>query len=137
MKTVLIDRNTVSGESQTFEIVRQITVHAQGLEPGDVVNFYMVQLTDLTYDPCSCPPNRVELPKVLDEEVLRCCGVPIALTREHPFVIMDAPQGVLLRAKLTYAGVHSTQRVYFVESNTQNVNDRLRGCPCAEAPSEE
>lgn len=133
MKHLLVNRDTLDGVSGTFEITNQITIHAQGLEPGDEVTIWLVQLTDPTLDPCSCPPGRVELPSVLDETQLLCCDIPVTLTRERPFVVLNEPQGIHLRVKLALVGAHSTQRVYYVHSNTQNVNDRLRGCPCASA----
>jgi hypothetical protein len=127
---ILINRLTADGISETFEATSQITVTALGLEDGDTVSFWIVLLTDMQRDPCSCPPGRVTLPQVLDEVPLQCCGEPVLLTRDNPFVIIDAPLNQLMRAKLVTA-LPSTQLVYFNFTNTHNVNDRLRGCPCA------
>lgn len=127
---ILINRLTAGGVSETFEATSQITVTALGLEPGDEVSFWIVLLTDMQRDPCSCPPGRVVLPEVLDEVQLTCCGEEVLLTRDNPFVIIDAPLNQLMRAKL-FTSLPSTQLVYFNFTNTQNVNDRLRGCPCA------
>lgn len=135
-QTPLISSNQLDGVSTTFEIRKEVTVHAQGLEPGDEVEFWIVQLTDPVRDPCACPPGVVTLPSVMDEVPLLCCGDRVILTRERPYVVLDGPQGVYLRAKLTgtdgdpFIGPMTTQRVYFVESESRHINDRMRGCAC-------
>jgi hypothetical protein len=129
----IITRDTINGISLPFEITHQITVVALGLEPLDVVTFWLVLQTTPLYNPCACPPGQVVLPAVLDEVQYRCCGVPIELTRANPFVVLDAPQGVTMRAKLVTL-TPSTQVVSYQETTTLNVNDRLRGCPCGETP---
>lgn len=132
MKNVLIDSNRLDGVSEPFEIVNQVTVVALGLEPGDEVTFWLVILTKPRVDPCLCPPGQVVLPEIADEVQLTCCDEPIVLSRTRPFVVLDAPQGQKIRAKLNEAapGVPSTQVVRYSETTTRNVNDRLRGCPC-------
>lgn len=129
----LISRDTISGVSPPFEIREQITVVALGLEPLDVVTFWLVLQTTPVRDPCACPPGQVVLPAVLDEVQLRCCGTPVVLTRANPFVVLDAPQGITMRAKLATI-TPSTQSVVYQETNTANVNDRMRGCPCGDTP---
>lgn len=129
----LINRDTLDGVSPTFEIRSQITIVALGLEPLDEVTLWLVLQTTPVRDPCTCPPGQVVLPSVLDEVIYQCCGIPVVLTRESPFVVLDAPQGVTMRAKLE-TDTPSTQSVMFQETTTQNVNDRLRGCPCGVSP---
>ena len=132
MKT-LINSDTISGISIPFEIRHQITVVALGLEPLDTVTIWLVLQTTPVRDPCACPPGQVVLPSVLDEVQLACCDVPIVLNRDRPFVVLDAPQGISLRAKLVTI-TPSTQWVGYQETSTANVNDRMRGCPCGETP---
>jgi hypothetical protein len=129
----LINRDTISGVSPTFEIREQITIVALGLEPLDVVTIWLVLQTTPVRDPCACPPGQVVLPAVLDEVQLRCCGTPVELTRNSPFVVLDAPQGITMRAKLATL-TPSTQSVVYQETSTANVNDRMRGCPCGDTP---
>ena len=132
---ILISRTRLDGVSDTFEILSQITVYALGLQPGDVVSFYVTLVSDIVRSACVCPPGVVVLPGVADEVQHTCCGVPVTLTPEKPFVILDAPQGIRMRAKLTQFDPNeplSTQVVWYNNTNTANVNDRLRGCPCQE-----
>lgn len=119
------------GASAPFVVTNQVTVVARGLEPGDEVTLWLVLMTEPMKDPCSCPPGQVVLPDVLDEVQLECCGEPIVLTRERSWAIIDSPQQTPIRAKLALVGAPSTQSVYLNDTNTANVNDRMRGCPCA------
>ena len=48
------------------------------------------------------------------------------LSRDRPFVVLDAPQGSKLRARLETT-LQDTQVVWFQNTATPNVNDRLRG----------
>lgn len=133
---ILITRNHLDGVSDTFQIQSQITVYAMGLQPGDLVEFFVCLVSDLVRSACVCPPGNVVLPSVVDEVPLTCCGEPISLSRERPFVVLDAPQGIRLRAKLTQDDPNeplSTQIVWFNPTTTA-INDRLRGCPCQETP---
>lgn len=137
MNTALITKNTLSGVSEPFEItedLKQITVNAYNLGAAERISFYVVALSELVKSACgNCPPA-VQLPTVVDEMPLLCCGERITLTRSQPWVILDAPQGTKLRAKLeNNAGtvlVPTTQLVVWNKTNTANVNDRMRGCAC-------
>lgn len=132
--TQLIGSNTVGGVSQTFELEEQATIYAAGLAASDSVTIEMVLVSDaVPQDPCGCPPGAVVLPGVSDAMTLLCCGVPITLTRDRPYVIVDAPLNQKLRVRLNQANPNAqidTQRVWMRSTQTLNVNDRLRGCPC-------
>lgn len=133
---ILITRNHLDGVSDTFQINSQVTIYALGLQPGDVVSFYTCLISDLVRAACVCPPGNVVLPAVIDEVQLTCCGEPVILTPDKPFVVLDAPQGVRMRAKLTQFDPNeplSTQIVWFNVTNSA-INDRLRGCPCQDTP---
>lgn len=137
MNHVLISRNIVSGVSEPFEVSKQVTVYAYNLQPNEQVTFHIVALSELIKSACgNCPPA-VTLPTVVDEMQLECCGEPIILTRAQPWVIIDSPQAAKIRAKLETTGgvivVPSDQLVVYNETNTENVNDRMRGCACAGA----
>lgn len=132
---ILISRTRLDGVSDTFQILSQVTVYALGLQPGDVVSFYVALVSDIVRSACVCPPGNVVLPAVVDEVQLTCCGEPVTLTPDKPFVVLDAPQNIRMRAKLTQLDPDeplSTQVVWYNVTNTANVNDRLRGCPCQE-----
>lgn len=128
---ILIHRDTVDGYSEAFEVRKQATIYAAGLEPGDTVEFYMLLISSMEVAKCVCPPGQVQLPSVIDEMQLLCCGEPIVLTRENPYIIIDAPLRTKLRAHLT-TSMPTTQVVWMEETDTANVNDRMRGCPCGE-----
>ena len=138
MNHMLISRNVVSGISEPFEVSKQVTVNAYNLQVGQRVSFYIVALSELVKTACgNCPPA-VTLPTVVDEMPLLCCGERIVLTRDNPWVIIDSPQGTKIRAKLETASsgevvVPTDQLVVYNETNTENVNDRMRGCACAGA----
>ena len=138
MNHMLISRNVVSGISEPFEVSKQVTVNAYNLQVGQRVSFYIVALSELIKSACgNCPPA-VTLPTVVDEMPLLCCGERIVLTRDNPWVIIDSPQGTKIRAKLETASsgevvVPTDQLVVYNETNTENVNDRMRGCACAGA----
>lgn len=131
---MLIDADSVDGVSPTFSVDEQATIYAAGLAPGDTVSLEMVLISDpVKADPCACPPGNVTLPGVEDAMPLQCCGELITLSRERPYVIIDAPLNQLLRARLHQAAPDTqidTQRVWTRPTKTANVNDRLRGCPC-------
>lgn len=133
MKT-LIDSNKLDGISDTFEIGigEQLTVIALGLEVGDTVTFSIVALSRFVPDPCVCPPYNVVMPSITDEVPLSCCGGVITLTRDRPYVILDAPQAVKLRATLTGTLPLTTQVVAYEKTSTPNPTDYMRGCPCGE-----
>ena len=138
MNNMLISRNVVSGVSDPFEIDEQVTVYAYNLGVNERVSFHIVALSELIKSACgNCPPA-VTLPTVVDEMPLECCGEPILLTRLQPWVILDAPQGAKIRAKLentagTAVLVPNAQLVVWNKTNTANVNDRMRGCACVGA----
>lgn len=137
MNDVLISRTIISGVSEPFEVAKQVTVYAYNLQPGEQVAFYLVALSELVKSACgNCPPA-VTLPTVVDEMQLECCGEPVILTRAQPWVIIDSPQAAKIRAKLETSGgtavVPNNQLVVYNETNTLNVNDRMRGCACAGA----
>lgn len=118
-------------ESATFslEFGQQLTITGFGLQSGDEVQFEMVHVPALNPDMCACPPGRVDLPSVAAVTPLMCCGTPQVLTPDNPVVIIDSPQRTLLRAVLVAADPENVW-VWAVETDTPNLNDRMRGCPC-------
>ena len=133
--TVIIDKDTLDGLSQPFEVPagEQRMVVAYGLaDPDDEVAFELVKLSKFAPAPCQCPPGRVQLPAVIWWASLRCCGEPIRLTAEQPYVVIDNPQEILIRARLTLGGetLPEDVEVHLQTVAVSNLNDRMRGCPC-------
>lgn len=125
----------VEPESDTFQIEygKQMTIAAIGLEGDDHIEFQMVHVPSVDPDHCACPPGVATLPTVSGYITLTCCGEPIRLTPENPVVVLDSPQRMLLRAVLN---ADDTQAIYAwaLETDTRNVTDRMRGCPCEANP---
>jgi hypothetical protein len=130
----LINKDTISGVSETFEIASQATFVALGLEPGDTITFFLVLLSEALRPACPCPPYAVTFPSIVDEVPLLCNGEPITLSRDNPFVVLDAPQGFKLRAKLNATVPYTTQILLMNELTTTAINDRLRGCASEVTP---
>ena len=127
MKT-LLSKDT-GDISQPFTIKSQVTVVAFGLEGDDEVTFEVVLLSTALQPSCQCPPGQVVMPSVAAAFPLDCCGTPIKLTAERPFVVLDAPQGFPLRAAWNVLPSEG-QIVMYEETNTPNLTARLNGCPC-------
>lgn len=132
-KRMLFTPDHGAKESETFSVPigGQVTVAAFGLSGGDTVTFEMVLTPAMKADVCKCPPFKVELPSVGSAEPLRCCTGPVTISATNPYAIIDAPQNIGLRAILNTqdpSGIH----VWVFESNTRNVTERMRGCPCGE-----
>lgn len=118
---------TLNGRSEVFDLKQQITVVGLGYEQGQFTTFEVVLLSEFVPDPCACPPGKVVLPGVAAAVPLTCCGTIITLDENNPSVIIDTPQGAKLRA-VEHGGPGPT--VFFNETQTRDVNDRMRGCPC-------
>lgn len=125
---VLLSKDT-GDVSQPITLKSQLTIAAFGLGGEDEVTFEVVILSDPLKPSCACPPGQVAMPSVAQTFPLECCEVPIKLTSSRPFVVLDTPQGFLIRAAwnvLPTAG----QIVMYEETNTPNLTSRLNGCPC-------
>lgn len=115
-------------ESDTFEIPLggQVTVTALGLQAGDEISFELVFTPAVQPDLCSCPPGIVDLPSVAASTVLKLGGEIIKLNADHPYVVLDAPQGMRVRGVLSAAD-HSGIWVWATNTSTANVSDTQRG----------
>lgn len=126
MKT-LLSKDT-GDVSQPITLKNQLTVVAFGLMDDDEVIFEVVLLSDPIKASCECPPGQVVMPNVAQAFPLNCCeGGAIKLTPTNPFVILDAPQGFLIRASWNVLPT-SGQIVLYEETNTPNLSNCLRGC---------
>lgn len=126
----LIDADSQSFVSPPFFIRSQVTVYATGLAPTDRVEFDMLVLSNPLSDDCACPPLVVQPLSIEATEPLTCCNGPVRITSSRPFVILEGPQGVLVRARLVTSDPGVTvQHVWMEETSTANVTDFMRGCP--------
>lgn len=125
---VLLSKDT-GDTSLPIALKSQLTIAAFGLTNTDEVTFEVVILTDPLKASCQCPPGQVILPSVAQSFPLDCCGTAITLTPARPFVVLDTPQGFLIRASWNVLPTDG-QIVMYEETNTPNLNSRLNGCPC-------
>lgn len=126
--------NQLAEVSGTFAVPvgGQLTVYGFGLQPGDKITFEMLYVPTLKGEPCETPPGgQAELPQAAAVAPLLCCGKEIAVTIDNPYVVIDAPQNILLRAVLEAEDIPSIAS-WAIETKTANVNDRMRGCQCEE-----
>lgn len=128
---ILIDKDTVSAVSQPFEVTTQLTIFAAGLAGSDYVELEVVAITPARRPSGDCPPYPVVLPTVSWSAPLKCCGDPIRLTPDQPFILLDHPQATKLRARLVTSDVGWTDKVVWFEvTKVEHPNDRMRGCSC-------
>lgn len=125
---ILFGGSDIGTTSRTFDLPpnQQLTVVATGLQDGDTVEFEIVVVNKLVPgDPCC--PGPVSLPTVIENTPLMCCGERITLTNKRPYVIIDAPQGSVLRAILTSDEV---PLVWATRTSTPYPSGYQRGCSC-------
>lgn len=130
--TILIDKDVLNGISAPFGVDRQMTVYASGLAGADYVEIQVVRINAARTASCECPPAKVTMPEVVWSTPLTCCGTAVRLTPAQPFVLIDFPQGVSMRAVLHSTDPDVSDRLVWVEqTNTAYPTDRMRGCPCS------
>lgn len=132
-KTLLFSPTSVSPYSAVFYLSGQKTIVGLGFEDDESeVTFRIVDM-DAAGPQCPCPPRVVNLPEVNASAPLTCCGEPIVVNINNPYVILDAPQGIAIQAVYTTpAGGKITAKVWALDTNTRDVTERMRGCPCQE-----
>jgi len=134
---VLFDATSPALDSPVFQLNNQITVIATGLPAGDYITFEIIRLA--AGDParlCGCRLSEATNATIDLTQPLTCavCGPEdnqqlVRLTENNSTIILDAPQGALLRA--IYHGVGVDQQVvnvWYNETNTHTVTDAMRGC---------
>lgn len=142
---ILFDSASTNLDSPTFILNPQKTIIAVGMQPGDYITFEAVLLTK--GDPasaCGCFINRLVPGSVKGVEELQCptceSDTPqlVRLTERNPVVVLDAPQGTLLRAIYHGTGIDMrTVTVAAYDSTTKDLTDSMRGCPpvcCEDEP---
>lgn len=139
---ILFSSDSTNLDSPTFELQGQRTVVAVGMMPGDFITFEIVRvIAGARSTVCGCRINEAEQAMIEGTEPLICPNTCpgdedpqlVTLTAENPIVILDRPQNTLLRAIYNGTGVdNQTVTAWAVESNTPNLTDAMRGCPCCE-----
>jgi hypothetical protein len=142
---VLFDSASVNLDSRIFQVNSQRTVVAVGMEPDDYITFEVVLLGSGTPSSvCGCYMTQMQPGTILGVEELKCpaCETqtlrPVRLTDRNPVVVLDVPQGALLRAIYHGTGINlRTVAVHTYATSTPNLTDAMRGCPpvcCEDEP---
>lgn len=138
---ILFDANSGAMDSPVFMLENQVTIIATGMAPDDYITFEVLQL--LSGDPaklCGCRLTAASNATIELVKPLTCsmCGPEVnsqevRLTDNNTFVILDTPQGALLRAIYHGTGVDDgTAKVWYNTSDTPDLTDAMRGCAPAE-----
>lgn len=142
---VLFDSSSVNLDSKIFQVNHQRTIVAVGMEPGDFITFEVVLLgSGSPSSVCGCYVTQMQPGAILGVEELKCpvCESqtlrPVRLTDRNPVVVLDVPQGALVRAIYHGTGIDlQTVTVHAYATNTPNLTDAMRGCPpvcCEDEP---
>jgi len=142
---ILFDSSSVELESKVFEIKKQLTIRAIGLQPGDYITFEALSVTaGARSSVCGCFIREATGGAIAGLVELQCptcesdTPQPVRLTERNPIVILDSPQDSLLRALYHGDGVDlQTVLVTAQETETEDLTDSMRGCPpvcCEDEP---
>jgi hypothetical protein len=134
--TTLFNPSSISGVSLVnFTIDTQVTIAALGLPAGASVNIEMVQISTPVRDqicPGSCEIPAVQFPSETAWQPLMCCeGKKVTLNAASPYIVIDAPQHVRLRALVTgydFSAAPFPGEVIVYPSTSTITNDTMRGC---------
>lgn len=116
-------------ESDTFSVPTggQVTITALGLLSGEDVTFEIVLVPAVQPSLTSCVPYAAELPSVAAAGPLHYCGERVKLTHGRNYVVIDAPQAVLLRA-VANTQDNSSLWVWGTSTKTASPSEYMRGC---------
>lgn len=142
----IFDSASLSNESIVFLIKDQVTITATGMLPDDYLTFEIISVSDaMRSTVCGCILTPVTLPSVSAITPLMCptceSDTPqyVRLTDRNPVVVLDSPQGALVRA--IYHGDGVSLRLVTAKAvtstTTQDLTDTMRGCPpvcCEDEP---
>jgi hypothetical protein len=147
MNIVLFSPSSLVNESPTFQIPDggQLTIFAVGMQPGDYVTFEVLALTPGARPiACGCYITEAMAASILAVQELQCptcesdTAQPVRLTDRNPVIVLDSPQGVMLRAVYHGDGVNlGLVTVTASQTDTPNLTDAMRGCPpvcCEDEP---
>jgi hypothetical protein len=138
--TVLFNPSAIIETSLVnFTIDTQVTVAALGLPAGATVTFEIVQLSSPSRDqmkPGCCEVPVDKLTNELSWQPLMCCeGQPVRVNNANPYIVLDAPQHVRLRAVVSgydFSAAPFPGEIIVYPSTSTITNDVMRGC-CPDA----
>lgn len=115
--------------SDTFEVSvgGQTTLVAMGLMPGEKVEVELVLVPAIQPNVCACVPYAAELPSVAATAPLNCCDGRVTLDSCRSFVVLNAPQGVRMRAIAT-TGDNTSLWVWAIGTATPMPSEYMQGC---------
>lgn len=135
---VLFNHTSANLDSPVFELDTQRTVVGIGLQPGDYITFEVITVAPAARAKiCGCRISAAGAAVVDGVQELLCPGcesedgepVPVKLTAANPVVILDSPQGSLIRAMYYGTGVGlRTVTVWTTTSNAGSLTNEMRGC---------
>lgn len=135
---VLFDHTSANLDSPVFELDTQRTVVGIGLQPGDYITFEVITVAPAARAKiCGCRILAAGSAMVdgLQELVCPSCEsedtvpAPVKLTAANPVVILDSPQGSLIRAMYHGTGVGlRTVTVWTTHSDVGSLTAEMRGC---------
>ena len=112
-------------ESAPFVIDKQVTLYARGLQVSDKVVIEVVSMTKSGPRGDFCCPGQVVLPEIdgaVPLLVRDCCAdKAVELTALRPWVVLDAPQQVPLRARVVAAQDASVEVELFENTTSSGV----------------
>lgn len=138
---VLFDESSINATEyalRLFSFRHQATIQATDLDPTDVITFEILHLKSGTPDElCGCFISPGKLPAVDSIQTLMCTsceegvpvGTPVQLTADNPVVILNAPQGAIIRAKYTGPGLGFSFVWATLETDTTMLLPGQNGCP--------
>lgn len=143
--TILFNDASANSDSPVFALDTQKTVVGIGLQADDIVTFEVISIAaGARADVCGCRLTPALAAQVTGVQQLTCAVCksgdlrPIQLTQRNPVVVLDVPEGALLRAIYSHQSEDPnyqsgldlrTATVSLYESHTRSVTDEMRGCP--------
>ena len=131
--TTLFNGTSIVPVSVAFQLSQQHTAYAVGLNPGDTITFEIVLTSPAAGHKqagpgcCTVGPDGSTV-EIAGVQPLMCCsGGPVQLTSSNPVVVIDTPQGALLRAVYDGPNLGSFSLIV-IQSEVVNVTDAMRGC---------
>lgn len=138
---VLFDRRNLDVNSYysltNFIIEDQVTITAVNMEPEDSITFEVMHLKSGTMpELCGCLILPGDMPATNGASVLMCdecmedgTKTPVRLTLDNPVVVLEAPQGVIIRAVYDGPGVGMSTVWMVTGTDAKNLTPAQQGCP--------
>lgn len=138
---VLFDKRNIDINSfyslANFIIEDQVTISAVNLDPEDVITFEVTHLkSGAMPEICGCTILPGDMPATNGATVLLCddCDedgvkLPVRLTANNPVVVLDSPQGLIIRAVYDGDGIGESTVWMVTGTETVDLTPPMSGCP--------